>query len=205
MPKKRFCELAQQLGIIDWNQFDEALRKQETSMPKHKIGFILFDLGHITWQDIVDILRLQTPDLTEKHFRAIIKKELSGLVQGLPADEDEAEDNAEPTKTRIDVNVSIVAMPSGETIHSFELFRHDGESDEELAERVSEELRIKLLEVLEAARPTADVLAIKILEYDTPEGTFQDLLDIQDPSHHHTQVFPPAPEDKPDEESQNGN
>lgn len=200
MSKQRFGELAEQLRIIDWNQFNAALRVQETTMPNRKIGFILFHLGHITWQDIVDILKIQNPDLTEEHFKAKITKELSEIAQGLPTVED-----TEPTKTRIDADVSIIAKPSGETIYSFELFRHDGESDEELAERVSEEFRIKLLEVLEDARPTADLLAIKMDRYNMPEGSFQDLLDIQSPDHHHTQVFPPAPEDKPDEESRNEN
>jgi hypothetical protein len=69
-PKRRFGEIAIELGIITMLQLDEALGKQNKNMGHHQIGEILVRLGYISKPHIVQILAEQL------HLKLVTAKEL---------------------------------------------------------------------------------------------------------------------------------
>lgn len=97
MPKRKFGEILVEKGVVDWDQFNEGLRRQETTMSNRKIGVILTRLGYITEEDIVDVLKVQNPEMPEDQ----ISKEVEEQVR-----------SDEPTADLLSIKLPHYEMPN---------------------------------------------------------------------------------------------
>jgi hypothetical protein len=142
-------------GIITPLQLEKALAKQKDKYPSRKIGEVLVRTGFIARAHIEDALLIQYPELSSEDIIAAVRGQSLPTVEK-PADPRqttsvfvESPKFRSPTATiGIGSVYGLSSASRGGLINRVSLYREEGETDENLAERAGQAIKELLLKKL---------------------------------------------------------